>query len=53
MKRAYRDNLIDPTKWDLPTTFGAGTEVVTDDVVIELSKYLLGAGVIEVTSRFR
>ncbi|GAA2170107.1 hypothetical protein [Pedococcus bigeumensis] len=53
MKRAYRDSLIDPTTWDLPTTFGAGTEVVTDDVVVELSKYLLGAGVIEVTSRFR
>ena len=52
IKRAYRERLVDPQSWTMPVTFGAGSEVVTNDVVIALSHYLSGPKVVDVTSRF-
>lgn len=53
MKWALHDRLIDPRYWDLPSTFGAGSEVVTDDVGLNLCEYLTGAGITDYTARFR
>lgn len=53
MKRALRAELIDPREWDLPLSFGAGSEVVTDDTEVDLRTYLKGRNVHDVTHQFR
>lgn len=52
LKRRYRDKLITPVNWNLPHTFGSGTEVVQDDVRIDLGDFLNGINVDDVTERF-
>jgi hypothetical protein len=52
IRHAHRDQLIDPREWNLPVTFGAGSEVVTGDVEIGLADYLSGPDVRDVTASF-
>lgn len=53
IKRALHAQLIDPGQWDMPVSFGAGTEVVTDQTRLDLTSYLNGREVQDVTHQFR
>lgn len=54
LKRRLRLQLIDPAEWNLPKTFGTGSEVVPDHVTVDLRKALATAkGVQDVTTRFQ
>ena len=52
MKRHFRDQLIDPLEWEMPITFGTGSEVVPDDVPVRLADFLSGSNVKDVTHRW-
>lgn len=53
LKRQLRQHLIDPAEWNLPSSFGRGSEVVPDHVSVNLRKAIRQAvHVQDVTSRF-
>lgn len=53
LKRTLHQHLINPVEWNLPVSFGRGSEVVPDHVTVNLREVLAGAQHVEdVTSRF-
>lgn len=53
IRRTHKNWLIDPRGRKLPTTFGAGSEVVTSEVDIDISSFLDPYDATDVTSSFR
>jgi hypothetical protein len=53
LKRRYRDRVILADEWDLPLTFGTGSEVVEGRYRIDIRRFLTGDDVQDVTDRFR
>jgi len=53
LKLRHRIHLIDPAEWDLPATFGVGSEVVGDQTGVDLTKALTTGSWTDVTYRFQ
>lgn len=49
IRRRYKAKAIDPSEWDLPASFGVGSEVIEDTTAIDLHDFLAGPDVLDVT----
>lgn len=52
IRRTMRDHIIDPDAWNLPRTFGVGSEVLQETTAFRLKDFLSGPDVTDVTDRW-
>jgi hypothetical protein len=52
IRRRFRARIVDPHRWPMPTSFGVGSEVVDHRTAINLSDFLAGPDVADVTGRW-